>query len=316
MLKNFKIGHYSDIDNGTGVTVLLAETGAVGGVCVRGAAPATRETDLLSDGKTVKIVNAVVLSGGSAFGLEASCGVMDWLKEHNIGFNAGKYRVPIVVGASLYDLEYKNFAYPDKIAGYKACQTAKTDNFITGSIGAGTGATISKIFGQKTAVKAGIGVATYSLNGLEIAVIVAVNALGDIIQGGKIIAGAMSERDEYIDCRAIMSAGSLPLNTQNTTIGCIITNANLTKEQANVLASVAHDGFALSLSPSHTMFDGDAMFVMASGEKQIEFNLAVSIIPELTARAIVSSVENQTNSTAVRVNKTAYALFKKAFRRK
>ncbi|MDR3186258.1 MAG: P1 family peptidase [Christensenellaceae bacterium] len=316
MLNAFKIGHVTDDINGTGVTVIVAKkSGAVAGVCVRGAAPATRETDLLADGKMIRQINAVVLSGGSAFGLEAACGVVDWLYEQHIGYNAGRYLVPIVAGASLYDLEYKNFAFPNKKAGYDACASASIDNFECGSIGAGTGATISKLFGIITAVKSGIGIQLYSLNGLEIAVIVAVNALGDVVKDGNIILGAKSEMGEFIDCRNILSAGSLPLQQKNTTIGCVITNAVITKEEANILASLSHDGFALALSPAHTMFDGDAMFVMSSCEKNFEFNILTALIPSLTAQAI-QSVANTSQPITHKVNNAIFSLFKKAFRRK
>lgn len=315
MLDFFKIGHDTDDQNGTGVTVILAEKGATGGVSVRGAAPATRETDLLANGKSVQKLNAVVLSGGSAFGLEAASGVMNYLKEQGFGYNAGKYRVPIVSGASLYDLEYKNFAFPDKSAGFRACQNASTNNFAKGSIGAGTGATVSKVLGMDAARKAGLGVQTYNLNGIEIAVIVAVNALGDVVKDGEIILGAQAEDGTYLDCTKAFSMGSLSLRQQNTTIGCILTNADLTKEQCNILADLAHDGFALSLSPSHTLFDGDAMFVMASGEKKIDLNILSALIPPLTAKAIQSVAEENTH-IAQKVNKTVFSLFQKVFKKK
>lgn len=316
MLEKFKIGHYTNQEKGTGCTVILCEDGATAGVSVRGSAPATRETDLLKPDKTVEKVNAVVLSGGSAFGLEAACGVMDFLKEKNFGYNAGKYRVPIVTGASLYDLEFGEFAYPDKQAGYTAAQTATVDNFAQGNIGAGTGATVSKICGIECAAKAGIGVQTYCLNGLEIAVIVAVNALGDIVSDGRIIAGAKTEDGDFIDCMKIMSSGSLELKNSNTTIGCILTNAKLTKLQANILADLAHDGFALSISPSHTRFDGDAMFVMTEGEKEIEFNILTSLIPTLTAKAIQNSVIGQKGHISKSVNKILFSVFQKMWKPK
>jgi L-aminopeptidase/D-esterase-like protein len=316
MLDSFKIGHYTDEENGTGATVILCEKGAVGGVSVRGAAPATRETDLLRNGKLVQKVNAVTLSGGSAFGLECASGVMDYLFEKGLGYNAGKFNVPIVVGASLYDLEYKNFAYPSKKDGYEAAKAARTDNFEGGCIGAGTGATVSKMAGMESARKAGLGVQAYSLNGLEIAVIVAVNALGDIVKDGKIILGAQAPDGGYLDSLKVFSAGSLELKNQNTTIGCIITNARLTKEQVNILADLAHDGFALSISPSHTMFDGDAMFCLASGEKDIEFNLLTAIIPRLTAEAIRAAAgQNDTPFLGKKVNKLMFGFFQKMWKK-
>lgn len=300
MLDYFKIGHYTDFELGTGVTVILPKNDAVAGVSVRGYSPATRETDLLADDKTVQKINAVVLSGGSAFGLEADCGVVDYLKEQNIGYDTGKYKVPIVCGASIYDLEYKNFGYPDKTAGYLACKNAKINNLKSGKIGGSTGASISKVLGMDYAIGTNLGVATLKLNDIEIAVITVVNAIGDVVEDGKIIAGAKKENGEYLDCKKIFSMGSIPTKKTNTTIGCIITNAEITKQQANILCSLAHDGYATSLSPSHTLFDGDCMFLMASGEKKIGFNMLTAIIPDLTAQSIRSSVtDTVTNNTKV-----------------
>lgn len=315
MLKAFKIGHYTDLENGTGCTVVLCEEGATAGVSVMGSAPATRETDLLQTEKTVDKINAVILSGGSAFGLEASCGVMQYFQEKGIGYNAGGYRVPIVCGASLYDLEYKNFAYPNKEAGYKACLDAKVKNFQKGEIGAATGATISKVLGMETAKKTSLGIQTYRFNQLEIAVIVAVNALGDIVKDGKIIAGMQDLEGNFISAKKIMTAGGIEPTNSNTTIGVILTNATLSKKEANILAALSHDGFAKALSPSHTAFDGDAMFVMASNEVKVDINILSSIIPDLTEQAIHSSVMN-VDPINTRVSKAMFAILQKMFKKK
>ncbi|MFA5449897.1 MAG: P1 family peptidase [Clostridia bacterium] len=315
MLKDFKVGHYTNEEKGTGATVIIAEEGAIAGVCVRGAAPATRETDLLQDGKTVQKINAVVLSGGSAFGLEAASGVMQALYDDGIGYNAGKYRVPIVCGASIYDLEYKEFAYPDKSAGYLAAKAAYTGNFEKGNIGGGTGATISKIAGMGAAVKGGLGVQTYSQNNIEIAVFSVVNALGDIVKDGKIIAGACDQNGKYLDALSVFTAGGLFLQNQNTTITCIITNAKLTKEEANMLASLAHNGYALSLSPAHTPYDGDAIFIMSSGKVDAPFPLLAGVIPALTAKAI-QSVAEESYPISTQSNKLLMLAYKKLFKRK
>ena len=199
MLGSFRIGHYTDEARGTGVTAIICDKGATGGVSVRGCAPATRETDLLDPKKSVEKVNAVVLSGGSAFGLEAASGVMRKLYEEGVGYNAGKYKVPIVVGASIYDLEYKDFAFPDVEAGYKAAKAAIADNFACGATGAAAGATVSKLLGQDYAVKTSLGIATYSLNGIEIAAISVVNALGDVIgrRGRQDNSGSESSRRKF-----------------------------------------------------------------------------------------------------------------------
>lgn len=316
MLDKFKIGHFTDSENGTGVTVILAEDGATGGVSVRGSAPATRETDLLKSEKTVSTINAVVLSGGSAFGLEASCGVMQWLKEKNKGYNAGDYIVPIVSGASLYDLSYKNFAFPSKDAGYKACELAEVNNFKKGLLGAATGATASKVLGMEYAIKTELGVQTYSSNKLEIAIIVAVNPLGDIVRNGEIIAGAKDPSGNFLDVKRVMSAGGVEYKNSNTTIGCILTNAKINKVQANILSDLAHDGLALSISPSHTAFDGDCFFTMSSNEVAIEFDILASIIPSLVARAIQSSVSNIDTNVQNKVSPILFKFFQKMWKSK
>lgn len=315
MLQAFKIGHYTDSENGTGCTVVICEKGATGGVSVMGAAPATRETDLLKTEKLVNKINAVVLSGGSAFGLEASCGVMQYLKENDIGYEAGGYKVPIVSSACIYDLEYKNFAFPDKEAGYKACQSAKAKNFEKGEIGAATGATISKILGMETAKKTRLGVQTYRFNQLEVAVLVAVNALGDIVKDGKIISGLQNPDGSFMSVKKVMTAGGIEPKNSNTTIGVILTNATLSKKEANILAELSHDGFAKALSPSHTMFDGDAMFVMSSNEVKVDVNVLSALIPDLTEQAIHSSVI-EVEPIKTRVSKTMFSLLQRMFKKK
>ena len=315
MLNKFKIGHYTNEEKGTGCTVILAEDGAVGGCSIRGSSPATRETDLLKTEKKVDSVNAVVLSGGSAFGLEASSGVMDYLFENGKGYNAGKYVVPIVVGASIYDLEYKDFGYPDKQAGYEAAKNASAGNFEKGVIGGATGSTVSKLLGMPSAVKTGLGVQTYSMNGLEIAVITLVNALGDVVKDGKIIAGALTPDGEPVSMKKIFTLGGLDEpKCANTTIGCVLTNAKLTKAQANLLADIAHDGFALSLSPSHTRFDGDAMFTLASGEIDVAFDTLLALIPDLVARSIQSSVIT-TDPIETKISPMMFKLFNKIWKK-
>ena len=315
MLDSFRIGHFTDEERGTGVTAIICDKGATGGVSVRGAAPATRETDLLDPKKSVEKVNAVVLSGGSAFGLEAASGVMRKLYEEGVGYNAGKYKVPIVVGASIYDLEYKDFAFPDVEAGYKAAEAAVRDNFKGGATGGAAGATVSKMLGMDYAVKTALGVATYSLNGIEVAVVSVVNALGDVIGAdGKIIAGAKAPDGSFVDMQKIMSAGGVEPKAANTTISCILTNAALTKTQANILADVAHDGYARALRPVHTLFDGDAVFALASGEKKVEFNILTAIIPELTAAAIRASVTGASGETR-RISPMLFGIFQKMWKR-
>lgn len=294
MLDKFLIGHCHDTDKGTGVTVILSLDGATGGVSVRGSAPATRETDLLRCGNLVEKANAIVLSGGSAFGLEASCGVMEFLHERGCGHSTGTNRVPIVCGASLYDLDYKCFAYPDKSMGYNACVAAKSDNFCSGSIGAGCGATIGKIQGNISAVKSGLGIAVCKAGDLEVAAIVAVNAVGDVYDyaTGENIAGATISGNRINTMDLVMSGVTFDPQYKNTTIGAIITNAKLSKEQANKIADMAHDGYAMAIRPVHTMADGDTVFTLASGEIESDFMRLSCLVPALMAQAIKKAVNN------------------------
>lgn len=287
----FKIGHYED--EFTGVSVILAENGAVGGVDCRGGAPGTRETDLLHNEKMMQKVNAVVLSGGSAYGLASTVGVMEYLKQKGKGFKSMGKIVPIVCGAVLYDLNQKEYHYPTAQYGLNACKNAsKTLDF--GNIGAGRGATVGKIRGLKNACKSGIGAATVKVAGITVTAVVAVNAMGDVVdESGKIIAGAKGRNGEFIDTEKCLANGKfakLLLGT-NTTIGCIITDAKLSKVEANLIASISHNGLARAIRPVHTMYDGDTMFCLASGKRPV-LNLAViqSEAVEATRLAIVNAV--------------------------
>lgn len=295
MLDFFKIGNMESNTKSTGVTVILAEEGAVGGVSVRGSAPATRETDLLKSENSVDKVNAVFLSGGSAFGLDAASGIMQHLTEKNVGYPTSAMPVPIVCGACLYDLEYKDAGFPDKKLGYEACLNAKVDNFECGNVGAGCGATVGKVLGAASASKGGLGVAKFAFDdGVEMCAIVAVNAFGDIFdfKTGKKVSGATfnGKNIDIVDClkydrKMLESLG------KNTTIGCIITNAKLTKNQANKLADIAHDGYAMTIRPTHTMVDGDAIFAMASGEVEGDFMKISCYAPILMAQAVLNAFE-------------------------
>jgi L-aminopeptidase/D-esterase-like protein len=296
MTDKFLIGHAGDNDKGTGVTVILAKDGATGGVSVRGCAPGTRETDLLKNGNSVEKINAVVLSGGSAFGLDACSGVMEYLRERGVGFKAGGTRVPIVCGAVLYDLEYKTFAYPDKAMGYAAASAATAGNTQKGNVGAGIGATVGKLAGAACAMKGGLGIYTMPVGGAAVTAIVAVNAVGDIYDGkGSIIAGAR-RGGGFVDLLSMLTEGAASFDDgenagKNTTIGCILTDAVLTKEQANKLADIAHDGYAQAIRPVHTVLDGDTVFAMASGEKKVGFIQLCAAAPECMRRAIVGAFE-------------------------
>ena len=287
--KAFKIGHFDD--DYTGVTVILAPNGATAGCDQRGGAPGTRETDLLRPEKMMQKINAVVLSGGSAYGLAASCGVMDWLKQNGYGYRTAGKIVPIVSSAVLFDLNQKEYHYPTAEYGFKACENAdKTPVF--GNVGAGKGATVGKIRGLKNACKSGIGIATVKTMGVTVTAIVAVNAMGDVYDGEKIIAGAKG-KNGFINTEKCLANGEVSklLFGTNTTIGCILTDANIDKVGANKLASIAHNGLAKAIRPVHTDYDGDTMFCMASGKKPVvNFAILQSAAVEATRQAIVNAV--------------------------
>lgn len=292
MLNDFLIGHVTDEINKTGVTTILAPKGAMGGVSVRGAAPGTRETDLLRPMNSVTHAHAIVLAGGSAFGLAAASGVMKYLNEQNIGFDTGKYVVPIVPSAVIFDLNYGNFAYPDEVMGYFSAQNATAHNFAQGNIGAGTGATIGKLFGGELASKGGLGISYLELEDKTIlCAIVVVNAVGDVFDTfGNFVSGV--KHKEGFKTVELLLKGAKPLDIagQNTTIGCVLTNAKLTKEQANRLADISHDGLAMSIKPVHTEFDGDTMFVLASGEVATNFMALQAACVTVVANAVVNAV--------------------------
>ena len=278
MLKEFLLGNYTDVEKKTGVTVVLCPNGAIGGVSVRGGAPATHETDLLRSENTVDRVNAVVLSGGSAFGLESISGVMQYLYEKGFGYNAGGYRVPICTGASIYDLECGAFGFPDKQAGYEAACSALPIRDISGRIGAGSGATVSKMSGMAHAKPSGMAVVTAKKDALEMAVVTVVNALGDPIdpQTGKRI---YCPKEETVPTFA------------NTTISCVITNAKLSKAQANKVADATQDAYARCIFPVHTSYDGDSIFLLSSCECEVDLLTVQMMAQELCERAIMKAVK-------------------------
>jgi L-aminopeptidase/D-esterase-like protein len=264
--------------------VVLFDHGAIGGVDVRGSAPGTRETDLLSPINTVERVNAIVLSGGSAFGLETASGVMRFLEENQAGYRVGSLVVPIVPAAILFDLSLGDSKIrPNAEAGYAACRAASKALPREGNVGAGAGATVGKIFGMKAAMKSGIGTASLAIgtSGLIVGAIVAVNAWGDVRdrQTGKILAGARADDGKnFLDSMAQILAGATLARAHrggNSTIGVVTTNAALTKTETAKLAQMAHDGLARTINPIHTAFDGDTIFAAATGT---------------TARADVSSI--------------------------
>lgn len=266
-----EVGHYSDTRRPTGCTVVIARGGAVAGVDVRGAAPGTRETDLLEPGNLVQQVHAVMLSGGSAWGLDAASGAMRWLDEQGIGLDVGTARVPIVPAAVLFDLHVGDARIrPGLEAGYAACAAASRRPPAEGNIGAGSGAVVGKAFGMGFAMKGGIGSASVSVDGVTVGAIIACNAVGDVVDPatGAPLAGALSADHKSLrNTQQALLRGDAPhplLAGSNTTIGVIATDAALTKVQAQRLATVGHDGLARAIRPVHTMSDGDTLFALAT----------------------------------------------------
>jgi len=294
-----KVGHFTETRRPTGCTVILTEEGATAGVDVRGAAPGTRETDLLNPSNLVEKVHAILLSGGSAFGLEAATGVVRWLEERGTGYPAGPARVPIVPAAILFDLSVGDHRIrPDAAAGHAACEAARAEAPAEGSVGAGTGATVGKLFGMARAMKGGIGTASVKVGAITIGAIVAVNAVGDVIDPatGQVVAGARdAEGRRPLGATAAILRGELPASMQAgmaTTIGVVATDATLTKAQCQRLAGSAHDGLARSIDPIHTMADGDTVFALATGKSGLPGNMMAlgAIVPHVMAAAVLRAV--------------------------
>ncbi|MDO4531551.1 MAG: P1 family peptidase [Bacillota bacterium] len=277
----------------TGVTVVLAENGAVCGVDVRGAAPGTRETDLLDPVNAMERVNAVVLSGGSAFGLEAASGVMDWLEENGIGFDVGVTKVPIVPSAVLFDLTYGDaFTRPDKAMGRQACENLSASVLLEGDHGAGCGATVGKLTDMDHCTNSGIGSwCEVTENGIRVAALIAVNAFGDVYENGKIIAGTKDDAGNFLSTEegVIKMASGLSFSGKNTTIGIIATNVKLTKAQAKKVAGMAHDGLARCIRPIHTTMDGDTLFCLSTEELDLPV-APVDVVGILAAKATEMAV--------------------------
>ena len=298
-VKGLKVGQAQDNEALTGCTVVICEEGATCGVDVRGSAPGTRETDLLDPINMVQKVHAVVLSGGSAFGLESTCGVSKYLEEKNIGFDSGVCKVPIVTGAVLFDLVVGDYKVrPDKEMGYKACLQASETELKQGNYGAGCGATVGKIKGPEYLMKGGIGSHSIKLdNGIVVAALIAVNAFGDIYEDGKVIAGVLNDdKTQLLNTYEIMKKGFIKggFSINNTTIGIVATNANLTKAQCKKISQMAHDGYAKSIFPIHTPHDGDTIFTMATGEIDVDNDVTLlgSLAKEVVQESIIKAIKN------------------------
>lgn len=296
-IPGIRVGHDTNLDAGTGCTVILCDPPAVGGVDVRGGAPATRETDLLRPLHMVEQVHAILLTGGSAFGLDAASGVMRYLEERNIGVDTAVARVPIVPAAAIFDLAFglPNIR-PDAASGYRACEQASSDAVVQGNVGAGTGATFSKLLGPLFMLKGGLGSASMTLDdGTLVGAIVVVNALGDVIDP-RTQQPSSSNRQPELDFGSANPFG-------NTTIAVVATSASLTKDGTNKVAQMAHNGIAQAIRPAHTMFDGDTVFALALGTQHSAPDAAAQAFQisqigaaaaSTLAQAIVKAVHNAT----------------------
>jgi L-aminopeptidase/D-esterase-like protein len=291
-----KVGHFTDPRRPTGCTAVLAEGGAVCGVDVRGGAPGTRETDLLDPSQTVGEVHALVLAGGSAFGLDAASGVVRFLEEKGVGFPVRNQRVPIVPAAILYDLDVGDGRIrPDAAAGYQAARAAAAGAVEEGSVGAGAGATVGKLFGLAGAMRGGLGTAALRLpGGAVVAALVAVNAAGDVVEEGtgRIVAGARDGTGRgFVDCARALREGRRPGGPPagaNTTLGIVATNVTLTKAEARKVAQMAHDGLARTIRPVHTPWDGDTVFALST--RALEWPAASLVVGALAADALAAAV--------------------------
>ena len=300
-----EVGHFSDTRRPTGCTAILVRDGAIGGVDVRGAAPGTRETDLLAPGNLVTHVHGVMLAGGSAWGLAAADGAMRWLEERGIGLDVRFGVLPIVPAAVLFDLPMGDARIrPDAASGYAACEAASSRPPAEGNVGAGSGALVGKLFGVERAMKGGIGSASVTVGGVTVGALIACNALGDVLgpDTGRVVAGARTaDGAALLDTRRALLRGDPPrplLAGTHTTLGVVATDAALTKVQASRLAAVAHDGLARAINPVHTMSDGDTLFALATGRVPLEGDapgmtvlgtMAAEAVARATLRAVLAA---------------------------
>ena len=295
-----KVGHWTSDRRPTGCTVILTESGATAGVDVRGGGPGTRETDLLRPEMSVQRVHAVVLSGGSAYGLVTADGVMQHLEEQGVGFRAGRFVVPIVPAAILFDLGMGDGAIrPSRTSGYEAARRASTAPVEQGTVGAGAGATVGKMLGAARSMKGGLGSASLRVGELVVGAVVAVNAIGDVVDPatGEIVAGALAEDSQsFADAAQLIRQGLGFSNVrpqENTSIGVVAINANCTQAQATKIAQMAHDGLARTIRPAHMPFDGDTIFALATGGESADhqlLGLAGALAADAVAQAVLAAV--------------------------
>ncbi|AKN32092.1 peptidase [Clostridium carboxidivorans P7] len=298
-IEGIKIGNFQDLNGPTGCTVVICEEGASAGVDVRGGSPGTRETDLLDPVNLVDKIHAVTLAGGSAFGLDAASGVMEYLEKKSVGFDVTVTKVPIVCSAVLFDLAIGDYRIrPDKLMGYKACENAELNECKEGNVGAGTGATVGKVLGSEYSMKGGLGCYAVQVGELQVGACIAVNCLGDVIDPltGKIIAGALKEdKKTFANTEEIMISRyseKKNLFSGNTTIGVVATNGKFTKSEMNKIASMAHNGYARTMRPAHSMFDGDTIFTMATGKIEADISVVGLLAARVVEQAVVRAVKS------------------------
>jgi L-aminopeptidase/D-esterase-like protein len=308
-----KVGHAQNLEAITGCTVLICEKGAVAGVDQRGGAPGTRETDAIRPLHLVNKINAIMLAGGSAYGLDAASGAMKYLEEKDLGFDAGVAKVPVVPSAILFDLAIgKANVRPDAAMGYQACQNATTETVAQGCVGAGTGAIAGNALGPRQATKSGIGSASIDIGGgVIIGALIAVNPFGDVYDAktGRILAGTrtinkgpikIGAEPVFADTLALLKTtlGKTAISfasSHNTVIGIVATNAALDREEANFLAQMAQDGLPMAIRPTHTLFDGDTLFALSTGNAHVDVNVIGAFAVEMVSQAILNAVKNATS---------------------
>lgn len=296
-IENIKIGSAQNEEAGTGCTVIICEKGAPAGLDVRGGGPASRESELLKPMAAAEVIHAVLLSGGSAFGLDAAGGVMEYLEERNIGFDVGITKVPLVCQSCLFDLGVGDYKVrPDKAMGYKACENAEKGNYRDGNYGAGTGATVGKLYGKEFCMKSGIGSYAVQIGELKVGAIVAVNSLGDIYdwKNGKKVAGLLGKDKKTFLCTEdeVYKSYEVVKNkfVGNTTIGAVITNGKFQKTQLGKIAGMTHNGYARSIRPVHTTADGDSIYALSVGEVEADQDMVGTLAAQVMSEAILRAV--------------------------
>lgn len=295
-IEGFRIGHAQNFEAATGCTVILCEQGGAAGLEVRGGGPASRETELLKPLAAAEKIHAILLSGGSAFGLDAAGGVVRYLYQNGVGFDTGVAKVPLVCASCIYDLQIgASDVWPDAEMGYTACVNSENIDMIDGDIGVGTGATVGKLLGPLHMMKAGVGSYALQIGDFKIGAIVVVNAVGDIFDpdGGKQLAGLLnSDRTGIISTENCLYSMKQPLQeclAQNTTLGVVIMNAAFNKPQMNKIASMANNGLARTIRPLNTSMDGDAMYAISLGNVNISVDIAGTLASQVVAEAVKSA---------------------------